>query len=96
MPWGPTGLPVRLDGPHVARAADLPVDVAALPAVGRGPGLYPDAFGAAHGLPLDVSAGWLADLAARRLAAGDPVDEHEPFYLRRPDAVPSVPTRRCH
>ena len=34
-------------------------------------------------------AGWLADLVARRLAAGAAVDEHEPSYLRRPAAVPS-------
>ncbi|MEO7235218.1 MAG: tRNA (adenosine(37)-N6)-threonylcarbamoyltransferase complex dimerization subunit type 1 TsaB [Lapillicoccus sp.] len=92
---GPDGSPARLDGPHVARAADLPADAAALPAVGRGPGLYPDVFGDAGGPPLDVSAGWLADLAARRLAAGDPLDEHEPFYLRRPDAVPSVPATQA-
>ncbi len=84
---GPAGVPTRVEGPHVARAADLPGDVAALPVVGRGPVLYPDAFAGAHGIPLDVSARWLADLTARRLAAGDPLDEHEPFYLRRPDAV---------
>jgi tRNA threonylcarbamoyladenosine biosynthesis protein TsaB len=84
--------PGRLDGPHVARAADLPPEVAALPAVGRGPVLYPDAFGGPHGIPLDVSAAALADLTVRRLAAGEPTDEHEPYYLRRPDAVPSVPS----
>jgi tRNA threonylcarbamoyladenosine biosynthesis protein TsaB len=90
---GGGGIPVRVDGPHVGRAADLPVDVSGLPAVGRGPGLYPDAFGSPLDGPLDVSAAALAALAARRLAAGETLDEHEPYYLRRPDAAPSVSTK---
>jgi tRNA threonylcarbamoyladenosine biosynthesis protein TsaB len=85
-----TGIPDRLDGPHVGKPADLPPDVAALPAVGRGPRLYPDAFRSPVDGPLDVSAAALADLVVRRLAAGDAVDEHEPYYLRRPDAAPQV------
>ena len=75
------------------KPAELPADVAGLPAVGRGPLLYPDAFGSPLDGPLDVSAAALADLVARRLAAGDRLDEHEPFYLRRPDAAPSVSTK---
>lgn len=90
---GGTGIPERVDGPHVARPGDLPPDVAARPAVGRGPVLYPSAFARPLDGPLDVSAAALADLVVRRLAAGDPVDEHEPFYLRRPDAAPSVTTK---
>jgi tRNA threonylcarbamoyl adenosine modification protein YeaZ len=86
-------LPVRLDGPHVCRPADLPESVVTLPAVGRGPLLYPSAFRRPLGGPLDVSAATLADVVVRRLAAGEPVDEHEPFYLRRPDAAPSVSTK---
>ena len=86
-------IPARLDGPHVDRPADLPAEVAALPAVGRGPLVYPQTFGRPLDGPLDVSAATLADLVVRRLAAGDPVDEHEPFYLRRPDAAPSVLTK---
>ena len=86
------GVPVRVDGPEVARPAELDPSVAGLPAVGRGPVLYPDAF-PGGGIPLDVSAGWLADLVARRLADGDAADEHEPYYLRRPDAAPSVTTK---
>jgi tRNA threonylcarbamoyladenosine biosynthesis protein TsaB len=85
---GPAGIPARLTGPEVTRPADLPADVIGLPAVGRGPLLYPSAFPGPHGLPLDVSAAWLADLVVRRLAAGDGVDEREPYYLRRPDAAP--------
>ena len=34
------------------------------------------------------SAGALAELAARRLAAGDPLLPPVPLYLRRPDASP--------
>jgi tRNA threonylcarbamoyladenosine biosynthesis protein TsaB len=90
---GRGGIPVRVDGPHVGKASDLPAEVAALPAVGRGPALYPDAFAAPLDGPFDVSAAALADLVARRLAAGDTLDEHEPYYLRRPDAAPSVSTK---
>lgn len=81
---------VRLGEPQVAKPADLPEDVRDLTCVGRGPLLYPEAFGAAAD-PLDVSAGALADLAVRRLAAGDDLHDTEPLYLRRPDAVPPPP-----
>lgn len=80
----------RLTEPGVGHPADLPAEVTSLPTVGRGPDLYPGIF-ARHGIPRDVSAGWLADLVVSRLARGDAVDEQEPIYLRRPDAVPSVP-----
>lgn len=79
----------RLTDPAVAAPADLPAGVVALPAVGRGAVIYPGWFAHAS-LPTDVSAGWLADLVVERLAAGDPVDAHEPLYLRRPDATASV------
>ena len=82
----------RVTEPAVALPGDLPPDVAVLPTVGRGPVLYPQDFGQ-HGIPLDVSAGWLADLVVGRLARGVAVDEQEPLYLRRPDAVPSVRAR---
>jgi tRNA threonylcarbamoyladenosine biosynthesis protein TsaB len=85
-----TGKQDRLDGPYVGKPADLPPDVAALPAVGRGPRLYPDAFLRPVDGPLDVSAAALAGLVVNRLAAGEAVDEHEPYYLRRPDAAPHV------
>jgi tRNA threonylcarbamoyl adenosine modification protein YeaZ len=90
---GGGGIPVRVGGPHVGRAADLPAEVSSLPAVGRGPALYPDAFGSPQDGPLDVSAAALAELAARRLAAGETLDEQEPYYLRRPDAASSVSTK---
>ncbi|MGI8949711.1 MAG: tRNA (adenosine(37)-N6)-threonylcarbamoyltransferase complex dimerization subunit type 1 TsaB [Ornithinimicrobium sp.] len=79
----------RTEGPGVARAADLPRAVRDLPAVGRGPHLYPDVLHAAPG-PLDVRPGVLAGVAAAALAAGDPdgvLLPPEPLYLRRPDAV---------
>lgn len=82
------GLPVRTAGPDVARAADLPEDVRVLPCAGRGPDLYPDALTNPAG-PLDVTAGSFAELAVRRLAAGETLDAPDPLYLRRPDAVPS-------
>lgn len=99
-PPGHNATATRLAGPAVARPADLPSDVAALATVGRGPLLYPDTLGSGGQqggdtarILLDVSAGWLADLVVRRLAAGEAVDEHEPYYLRRPDAAPSVTTK---
>ncbi len=82
----------RLTQPEVGLPAGLPPEVRRLPAVGRGPVLYPAAFAQA-GIPVDVSAGWLADLVAGRLARGESLEEHEPIYLRRPDAVPSVSTK---
>lgn len=83
----------RLTGPDVARAQDLPEQVRALPTLGRGALLYPDAL--PHLLPdapRDVDPGDLADLAVR-LRSGDHPDAasallpSEPLYLRRPDAV---------
>ncbi|MEV1008041.1 tRNA (adenosine(37)-N6)-threonylcarbamoyltransferase complex dimerization subunit type 1 TsaB [Streptomyces sp. NPDC049881] len=77
----------RLDGPAVAKAADLPPDVLALPAAGAGARLYRDAFRAVRDdLPEHASAAALAALAAERLAAGLPLDAPQPQYLRRPDA----------
>jgi tRNA threonylcarbamoyladenosine biosynthesis protein TsaB len=80
----------RLTEPDVGHPADLPAEVTSLVTVGRGPDLYPGTF-TRHGIPRDVSAGWLADLVVARLARGDVGGGHEPIYLRRPDAVPSVP-----
>lgn len=81
----------RADGPHVDRPADVPVE--GLPVVGAGAGLYPDALGAPRD-PAYPYAGFLAALAAERIAAGVPLDEPRPIYLRRPDAVaPGAPKR---
>ena len=82
----------RLDGPAVDRPADLPEAVRSLPAAGRGPVLYPEAFGPA-GRPLDVSASVLAHLAVTRLAQGHVLADPQPLYLRRPDAKEQAPAR---
>jgi tRNA threonylcarbamoyl adenosine modification protein YeaZ len=94
----------RVAGPVVDRASDLDESWRALPVAGRGALLYPAHLGrladdgsAPSGirpLPLDVSAGALADLAARRLATGDELDGLEPRYLRRPDVAAAPPTQK--
>ena len=94
----------ELAGPVVSRAADLDESWRALPVAGRGPLLYPADLGrpaddgsepsGIRPLPLDVSAGALADLAGRRLATGDELDGLEPLYLRRPDVATAPPTRK--
>ena len=77
---------VALSEPAVDRPAELPEEVRALPAAGRGPVLYPDLFPQPLGRLLDVDPGWLGRVALRRLAAGAPMPV-EPLYLRRPDAL---------
>ena len=69
----------RVEGPHVDHPAAVAYDG---PVYGYGAALYPDAF-PDHREPLHPSA---ADLA-RHVAAGLPVLEPVPLYLRRPDAV---------
>jgi tRNA threonylcarbamoyl adenosine modification protein YeaZ len=96
--------PTRVAGPVVSRAADLDESWRALPVAGRGALLYPADLGrpaddgsepsGIRPLPLDVSAGALADLAIRRLATGDELDGLEPLYLRRPDVATAPPTRK--
>ncbi|MGP4113193.1 tRNA (adenosine(37)-N6)-threonylcarbamoyltransferase complex dimerization subunit type 1 TsaB [Streptomyces sp. 4N509B] len=81
----------RVAGPAVARPAELPPEVAALPAVGAGALLYPEVFADARpALPRHASAVALATLGAERLAAGEELPAPRPLYLRRPDA--RVPT----
>jgi tRNA A37 threonylcarbamoyladenosine modification protein TsaB len=60
--------------------------------VGRGAVLYADRFGQRVG-PLDVSAGALAGLAARRMAAGVELPAADPMYLRRPDTMAPSPRK---
>jgi tRNA threonylcarbamoyladenosine biosynthesis protein TsaB len=82
---------LRVGDPLVAKAESIP-GVQDLPVIGRGAVLYAQWFGRRLG-PLDVSAGALAGLAARRMAAGEQLGPPEPMYLRRPDATPMVPRR---
>jgi tRNA threonylcarbamoyladenosine biosynthesis protein TsaB len=83
---------VRKGEPMVAKAEAIADEVRGLPAIGRGAVLYAESFGPRSG-PLDVSAGALADLAARRMSAGNVLPEPEPMYLRRPDATPPPPRK---
>jgi tRNA threonylcarbamoyl adenosine modification protein YeaZ len=78
---------VRLDGPHVAKPADVATEA---PVVGEGAVLYPEAFPHAAG-PTMPSAGWLARVIAEERAE---LHDPEPLYLRRPDAaMPGTPKR---
>jgi len=83
---------LRLGAPMVAKAAVIAAEVRGVPVIGRGALLYAEWFGPRVG-PLDVSAGALADLAARVIAAGDDLPAPEPMYLRRPDATPRAPRK---
>jgi tRNA threonylcarbamoyl adenosine modification protein YeaZ len=77
---------VRIDGPAVAKPADVAVDAAR--AVGDGALRYADVLG----LPVEDAPRYpapaaLAALAADRVRAGEPSEALTPLYLRRPDAV---------
>lgn len=92
---GPTAAR-RVQGPAVARAADLPVETRGIPVVGRGAQLYPQDLPTwlADG-PQDVSPGALADLAVALESGRHPDSDAgrldpEPLYLRRPDAVATL------
>jgi tRNA threonylcarbamoyl adenosine modification protein YeaZ len=87
---GPDGRAVRTAGPHVALPADVPVG--GRPVVGRGADLYPDLLGSRVG-PADPAASALAAYAVEELAAGRPLAEPVPLYLRRPDAVAPGPAK---
>ncbi|MGL5829814.1 MAG: tRNA (adenosine(37)-N6)-threonylcarbamoyltransferase complex dimerization subunit type 1 TsaB [Angustibacter sp.] len=84
------GLPQRLTEPAVAKAATIPR--AALAVVGRGALLYPEALGPPVG-PLDPLGPQVADWALLALAAGLPVRDLSPQYLRRPDIHPGAPRK---
>lgn len=77
---------VRVGGPGVARPADLPAHLRALPAYGRGTELYPQLLRARPG-HADVRPGALGQCAGDQSWVLAP----EPLYLRRPDAVASLP-----
>ena len=85
---GYDGAGVRVEGPAVARPADVPRD--GRPVVGRGAQLYADVLGDVPGDvvgPLDPSGAALARLVLAGLAAGAVFDQLEPRYLRRPDVM---------
>ena len=78
----------RQTDPEVIRPADIPEELRGLPAVGRGPVLYPEVLTQPVGL-LDASAGALAEVALQQIAEGVEIGL-DALYLRRPDAQPSV------
>lgn len=86
---GEGGAPLRVDGPHVDKPAELARLHPGLPVVGRGAQLYADVLPALDG-PLDASAAALADAVVRGEVEVLPL---EPLYLRRPDAKPASPVR---
>lgn len=81
----------RVGDPVVVRPGDAAETVPrlglggldALPVVGEGAVLYPEAFGRAVG-PTRPGAGWLARVVTHERAE---LLDPEPLYLRRPDAV---------
>lgn len=76
----------RVDGPLVDKPAVLATDQ---PVVGEGATLYPHDF--PHGVgPSRPSAGWLARVVTDELAD---LHDPDPMYLRRPDAVASLPRK---
>lgn len=76
----------RVDGPHVAKPADLATDVVV---VGRGAVLYPEHF-PNRAAPEHPSAAVLAEVVSRRVVSLLPV---EPLYLRRPDTAAPGPRK---
>lgn len=80
---------VRDGAAAVARPAELPPQIRALPTAGRGPVLYPDAFDSAIEV-LDVSASALGAFAFEARVAGRELLPVRPLYLRQPDAAPAT------
>lgn len=70
--------------PAVAKPDEI--DAGELPTVGEGAVLYPQAFPGGRP-PTYPSASFLARLVTERLAAGEPLPDPEPMYLRRPHAT---------
>lgn len=81
----------RIAGPDVLKPADLAAQHPELPAYGRGAHLYDGVLRAA-GTAADPRAAALARLVVTGSAAEIPL---EPLYLRRPDAVPQVASKRA-
>lgn len=78
----------RVDGPHVSRPADVPVEGAVV--VGDGALAYPDVFGEVAAQPRYPSAARIAEL----VDVSAPVVPLVPLYLRRPDAEQPGPPKR--
>lgn len=89
---GYTDRRTRSSGPFVARPAEAAVELDGLPVVGAGALLYPDVLRPGRG-PEHPRAAAIAALAARLLAAGQPLLAPRPLYLRRPDATRPGPRK---
>ena len=89
--WARYAEGTRIDGPGVARPADLPPGVGAL--TGAAADLYPDAWPELRRVGVaypDPAA--LVGVAADRVIGNAPSELLTPMYLRRPDAVvPGAP-----
>jgi tRNA threonylcarbamoyl adenosine modification protein YeaZ len=81
---------IRVDGPHVGPAADIPDRT--VPAVGAGAVRYAEEL-PGHRAPLHPDPAILARIAAELVVAGVPADL-TPMYLRRPDATVSAVRKR--
>ena len=81
---------IRVDGPHVGPAADIPDR--RMPAVGAGAVRYADEL-PGHRAPLHPDPATLARIAAELVVAGVPADV-TPMYLRRPDATVGATRKR--
>lgn len=83
---------VRLDGPRVGPAADIP-QAHDIPAFGAGAVLYAAELGPTSP-PEYPDPAVLGQIVAELRAAGLPPDPVEPLYLRRPDATPNPHAKR--
>jgi tRNA threonylcarbamoyladenosine biosynthesis protein TsaB len=85
-------LPQLIDGPHVGFAEDVPD----LPAYGAGAGLYQDVLRANPDFSSEQpDALYLGQFALARLAAGEPLRDSTPLYLRESDAQVPGPRKRA-
>ncbi|MGW4473922.1 tRNA (adenosine(37)-N6)-threonylcarbamoyltransferase complex dimerization subunit type 1 TsaB [Nonomuraea sp. NPDC004354] len=82
----------RVAGPFVDRPADVP-RADGVPVVGAGATLYPQVLGETDAPPYPYGR-FMAALAAERLAAGVPLEQPRPIYLRRPDATIPKPPKK--
>jgi tRNA threonylcarbamoyl adenosine modification protein YeaZ len=89
--WARYAEGTRIDGPGVARPADLPPGVGSL--AGAAADLYPDAWPELRRTgPAYPDPAALVRAAADRVSEHAPGDQLTPMYLRRPDAVvPGAP-----
>ncbi|MBG6179754.1 tRNA (adenosine(37)-N6)-threonylcarbamoyltransferase complex dimerization subunit type 1 TsaB [Arthrobacter sp. CAN_A1] len=86
------GVPELVAGPQVGAPTSLP----ALPAYGKGAGLYPEALAGVEGFTdVHPSAAALGRAAYRRLTAGLELLDTTPLYLRESDARVPGPRKRA-